>query len=123
MKTTALDTSPLPEFAFGARDPMFWGVAGLLAIESTMIAMLVAGYFYVHGKFVPWPPSPLSASSRVAGSAELALLFGSAFPTERMNQAAIRGNLYAARRWLIVLTTIGGALLVLRGYQIQALAF
>ena len=123
MKTLALDASNLPEYAFGARDPMFWGVAGLLAIESTMIGMLVAGYFYVRSKFVPWPPSPLALSARLAASAELALLFASVVPTELMNRAAKRMDLFGARRWLVVLTLVGVVLLALRVFQIGAIGF
>ncbi len=123
MKTTALDASGLPEYAFGSRDPMFWGVAGLLAIESTMIALVVAGYFYVRSRFVPWPPSPLSTSSRIAASLELMLVFASIVPTERMNRAALRSDLFAARRWLVGLSLLGLVLLALRAFQFDALAF
>jgi heme/copper-type cytochrome/quinol oxidase subunit 3 len=123
MKTSAIDVSELPEFAFGARDPMFWGVAGLLAIESSMIALLVGGYFYVRGKFAPWPPSPIGETARALATAELALLLASWFPAAKLSNAAIRMSLRPARKWLAVLTLLGMGLIVLRVFECRALGF
>jgi hypothetical protein len=67
----------------GPRDPMFWGNALLLAIETTMIAMLVSGYFYLRGKLDPWRRRPYPAARDGAGEnlLFLALLFRG--PVER----------------------------------------
>ncbi|HMI88814.1 MAG TPA: hypothetical protein VK550_32265 [Polyangiaceae bacterium] len=107
MTRTGLDVSALPEFAFGARDPMYWGTALLIAIETTMIAMLVSGYFYIRGKFVPWPPVPLSGTARWVGAAELLILIGSAVPNFKTGEAAMRCDLRKTRRWLAVLSILG----------------
>jgi cytochrome c oxidase subunit 3 len=123
MSKSGIDVSGLPEFAFGARDPMFWGLASLLAIESTMIALLVGGYFYVHGKFDPWPPSPIAASARIIGACELAILFASAVPTCLLTRAVMRSALRPSRARLLVLTLLGVLLVALRALELRAIGF
>ena len=51
-----LDVSYLPDIAFGSRAPLWWGQVGMMAIESTIIAIIVAAYFYVRIGFSVWPP-------------------------------------------------------------------
>ena len=42
-----LDVRGLPRYAFGAKSILWWGTMGLVAIEGTMFAILIATYFYL----------------------------------------------------------------------------
>lgn len=123
MSKTGLDVSELPEFAFGARDPMFWGTALLIAIETTMIAMLVSGYFYVRSKFAAWPPSALSETAQWTAGAEAVLLLASAVPNAKVTEAATHCDLFRARRWLAILSLLGLVITAGRVAQFAMLGF
>jgi heme/copper-type cytochrome/quinol oxidase subunit 3 len=123
MSRPALDVSELPEYAFGNRDPMFWGLTGMLAIESTMIALLVGGYFYLRGKFDLWPPSPVGVTAGALGAVELALLLASCLPTLWLTRAAQQLDLRRARRFLWILTLLGAVVVALRVFEFRALGF
>ena len=44
-----IDVSALPTTVFGPKAPLWWGAAGLFAIESTLFALLVFTYYYLRG--------------------------------------------------------------------------
>jgi cytochrome c oxidase subunit 1/cytochrome c oxidase subunit I+III len=46
----------LPSSALDHRSEVWWGNLLLIGIETTMFALLVAGYFYVRPNFAHWPP-------------------------------------------------------------------
>ncbi len=123
MTKTGLDVSALPEFAFGSRDPMFWGATLLIAIETTMIAMLVSGYFYLRSKFAPWPPAPLSDTARQLGGAELFLLLASTFLNAKVTALATRCDLFKVRRWLLLLSILALVVLIGRVAELAILGF
>jgi cytochrome c oxidase subunit 1/cytochrome c oxidase subunit I+III len=117
-----IDVSALPNMAFGSRDPLWWGVTGLIAIETTMFALLVASYYYLRGGADLWPP-PHSHPALPWGIANLALLLVSVYPMHRVNRAALFGKVRVFRFWLIVTTVLGIASLVLRGEELARLTF
>lgn len=118
-----LDVSGLPEYAFGHRDPLWWGCVGLIAIEATMLGLLLASWFYVRGNFHAWPPQGLGTRARTLAAIEVAVLAASLWPTHLLNLAALRGDLRAIRRWLVVLVVLGLAYLALRWRVLAALPF
>ena len=57
MSTRAvIDISGLPHHEFDTYDPVWWGNNLLLAIETSMFAILIATYFYLRQNFALWPP-------------------------------------------------------------------
>jgi heme/copper-type cytochrome/quinol oxidase subunit 3 len=118
-----IDVSALPEFAFGIRDPMYWGLASLVAIEGTMIALVLASGLYLHGQFELWPPVHITSASRRDGLCMLALLLLSCVPSALMNRAAIRERVFRARRWLLVLTLMGVGAVVIRYFEFRDVGF
>ncbi len=118
-----IDVSGLPEFAFGHRDPMFWGVAGLIAIESTMLVLLAATYLYLRGSFPSWPPAGFGAPVQALAAIEVLVLLASVVPTHLQNAAARRGDLRAVRRWLVVALAMGAAFVALRAVELRWLPY
>lgn len=101
-----IDVSSLPTLAFGPRAPLWWGVASMLAIETTMFALLIATYFYLRGNESLWPPSgdpPVGPAS-----AGLFLMLLSVPPMVMTHRESGRGRrLKVMRFWLIVSMAIG----------------
>src|ERR1041384_3739714 len=61
-----IDVSELKHHDFDTYDPVWWGNNALLAIETSMFAILIATYFYLRQNFSLWPPplASLTASLR-----------------------------------------------------------
>ncbi len=118
-----IDASGLPEVAFGHRAPLFWGVVGLIAIESTMLVLLAATYLYLRGESGRWPPVAFGAPVQVLAGVEVAVLLLSAVPNHLLSAAAVRGDLPAVRRWLVVVGAMGAAFVALRAVELSRLPF
>jgi cytochrome c oxidase subunit 1/cytochrome c oxidase subunit I+III len=117
-----IDVSELPTVAFGSRAPLWWGVAGLITIESMMFALLAACYFYLRGGASVWPP-PRNVPSLSAGTWNLALLLLSLIPMHLGNRAAAARSLKGMRKWLLVTTAFSLVCLALRAVELNSLNF
>jgi cytochrome c oxidase subunit III len=118
-----LDVSDLPTTAFGPRDPLWWGVAGIMSIEGTMFAIMAASYFYLRGGTRVWPPPGVLHPGIGITTLNLAILLASLFPMHRAAQAAGRADLPRIRFWLIVSTVLFVAFLSLRIAILNRLTF
>jgi len=117
----SLDVSDLPSVAYGPRATLWWGVVGMLMIEATMFAMLVATYFYLRVTADTWPPLGTPSPRLLAATLNIALLVVSVAPMYLMHRASWRSDRHAVALWLAVGTLIGGGTLVLRGFEFAAL--
>lgn len=118
-----IDVSALPTFALGARTPMFWGVVLLMAIETTMLALMVLSYFYIRGNFSSWPPTWPGSRSFHLATAGVVLLIASAVPNHLMSAEVVAGRAGRARAWLIVVTVLGLAAFATRVFELPRLQF
>jgi cytochrome c oxidase subunit 3 len=118
-----LDVSGLPAHAFGVRDPLWWGVLLLVAIESTAMGLLLVSYFYLRGNYQVWPPSGVGAAAFRLAAIEAALLAASYLPMVLSVRAARGERLVPARRWLTVATALGAGMLVVRAFEIPRIGF
>jgi cytochrome c oxidase subunit 3 len=106
VKRRVLDVSGLPTMAFGSRDSLWWGVLLAIAIEATMLVLLVIAYFYIADRTTPFPPAHISRSLAWLATADLACWLLACLPQYLSSKAAVRGDLRAMRRLLLVATAI-----------------
>lgn len=118
-----IDVSALPTHALRARSLIWWGAVLLVCIESTMMGLLLVSYFYLRGNFQVWPPSGVGDRAFRLASVQALLLFASAAPMGLCVRAARRQQLRLMRTTFVVGTLLAAALLVLRGFEMQALPF
>jgi len=131
MSTRAvIDISELPHHEFDTYDPVWWGNNLLLAIETSMFAILIATYFYLRQNFTLWPPplAQLTATLRPLpelgyGTANTILLLLGCIPMVLSDLAARRGNRDTARIGLVICAVIGFCAIVLRGFEFSAVYF
>src|SRR5215207_8215827 len=98
MSTRAvIDISELPHNEFYTYGPVWWGNNLLLAIETSMFAILIATYFYLRQNFALWPPpvAQLTATLKplpqlTYGTANTILLVASCVPMVLTDIAARR---------------------------------
>jgi cytochrome c oxidase subunit 3 len=116
----AIDVSHLPASAFGPRGLMWWGTMGLLTIEGTMFAVLIAAYFYLHTYVPEWPPhSP--PPDLFYGTANTLVLLISGVPNQWVKRAAERQDLRGVRISLSICLAFSAAFLTLRAFEFLAL--
>ena len=118
-----LDVSGLPTTAFGHRDPLWWGVVGIMCIEGTMFAIMAASYFYLRGGAHLWPPPGTLHPGVGITTLNLAILLVSIYPMHEAAQSAEREDLPAIRRWLAIATVLMVAFLGLRFAILHRLTF
>jgi cytochrome c oxidase subunit III len=118
-----LDVSHLPTHAYGHRAPLWWGMLFLIAIESTAMALLLVSYFYLRGNYDVWPPTPMSPVVLRLAIVQVVLLGASYVPMWLCVRAARQERLRPTRRWLIVGTALGVAMLIVRGVELAWLPF
>jgi cytochrome c oxidase subunit 3 len=118
-----IDVSHLPTMAFGHRDPLWWGVMGMIAIESTVFVLLFATYFYLRGNYALWPPSGLPSVSRVLATINVGVLLVSCVPIHWANASALQRKLGGMRWGLVLASVLGLAFIALRLVEFQYLSF
>jgi cytochrome c oxidase subunit 3 len=116
----ALDVRALPSFGFGHRSLMWWGTQGLVVIETVVFVMAVLAWFYLRDQSALWPPDG-RIPSLLWGSLNTVLIVLSLWPNHLCKQAAERLDLVAVRRWLVVMSLIGLAVLWLRVFEFMHL--
>ncbi len=111
-----LDVSGLPPVAFKTRSALFWAAIGIIMIESTMFGLLIATYFYVRLSMDSWPPPGTSFPGLMLPTIELVALILSCIPAYLATESAIRNDVHAVRRNLLLnflLATIALALRII----------
>ena len=120
-RKAAIDVSRLPEFAFGERGLMWWGVVGFLSIEATMLIICFVSYFYLRDRVTDWPPPPVELPDLLIPTVNLAVMLSSIVTVHLVERAAKRLDRRKALIWMLVSDAIGISFLVLRGFEFTAL--
>jgi cytochrome c oxidase subunit I+III len=118
-----LDVSRLAPIAAGPSTVLWWGVVGMVVIESTMFVLVIAAWLYLRMNFQAWPPLTEQAPPLVWSTLNLALLVVSAPPMRRASAAALDRRLGETRLWLIVATAMGLVALGVRALEFASLDF
>jgi heme/copper-type cytochrome/quinol oxidase subunit 3 len=116
----ALDVSGLASFGFSHSSLMWWGTAGLMAIESTVFAIAIVVYFYLRSHADSWPMSapPPELSW---GTINTVILVLSVVPNHFAKRAAERLDRGGVRLWLTICLVVALVFLVVRGFELGAL--
>lgn len=87
-----IDVSHLPPSAVDTRGLLWWGNSLMLVIEGTVLALLVAVYFYLRFWLPVWPPAGATMPSLWWPTLNLLVLIVSAFPMHHADKAAHEGD-------------------------------
>ncbi len=115
-----LNVASLPTVVFSHRSLIWWGTAGLMAIEGTMFAITVAAYFYLRTRSSDWPPG-LMPPKLLAGTLNLALFLISLVPNVRVQKVAEKGDLRRSQIGLVIMSLIGIGNIGLRVWEFPSL--
>lgn len=117
----ALDVAGLPSYGFGTRSLMWWGTAGMMAIEGTAFAFMIVIYFYLRTLDDSWPRAGSGGPDLIWGSLNALLIVLSAIPNTYTEKAAMSRDLRKVRIGLAALMAFSVALLVVRWLEFTRL--
>ena len=120
MTRQVIDVSALPPYAFRHRSLIWWGTMGMIVIEGTMFAMLIAACLYLKGRAPHWPPGHFPPDW-LWGTVNTGLLLLSAIPNQLTKSAAERRQLGPVRLWLAVALVVGLAFNIVRIFEFRSL--
>src|SRR4051812_2775767 len=115
-QTIVRHVDQLPPYGFGPRSGPWWGAMAFMALEGMGFAIAIATYLYLYAVNPQWPISS-PPPDLWPGTAETIVFVVSVIPNELTNRVAKRLDLRGVRIGLIVMSAIGVALLVLRGFH------
>jgi cytochrome c oxidase subunit III len=115
-----LDVSRVPTVVFGHRSLIWWGTLGLMAIEGTMFAIVVAAYFYLRTRVTDWPPGLMPPALRY-GVLNTAVFVVSLAPNAWIKKRAEKGELRRVQLGLLVMTGVGVINIALRYGEFKSL--
>ena len=118
--TTALEVSGLPSYAFSHRSPMWWGTLGMIAIEGTVFALVIATYFYLRSHSATWPMTSLPPDL-LWGTVNTGIMLGSLVPNHFAKKAGERLDVKGARLWLCAGLVFGFAFIGVRVLEFAGL--
>jgi len=116
----ALDVSGLPSYGFSHRSLMWWGTAGMIAIEGSAFAFMIVIYFYLRSLSQTWPEAG-AAPGLLWGTLNLVIIVASAIPNTLADKAAIDHDLPNVRSAMAWSSLFGIALCAVRWMEFTAL--
>jgi cytochrome c oxidase subunit III len=100
---------------------MWWGTVGFMTIEGWTTALLVGAYLYLRQNYDAWPPLRTPYPSLLIPSINLTLLLISTVPGMLVARAAKRLDAAGVKRWLLVMSIMAVAALIIRWWELWAL--
>ena len=114
------DLSHLEPHGHGSRSLTWWGMMGLIAIETTAFVLAGVTYLYLANQSPRWPPDEI-APSLLWGTLFTIVTLVSFLPNMWVKRVSEEEKLRPVRIGLIVMCLFGVALLVIRYYEFTAL--
>lgn len=115
-----LDVGALPTCAFGSNSTTWWGIMGLIAIESTVFGLAIMSYFYLRSHTPSWPPNHVPPDL-MWGTINTLVMLASGIPNWYTRRAAERLDLIGVRVGICTCFLFALAILGLRAGEFSAL--
>ena len=116
----ALDVAELPSYGFAHRSLMWWGNAGMMAIEGVAFGFMIVIYFYLRTLSPSWPGVG-APPDLLWGTLNLVIIIVSALPNHLCGEAAVDRDKHKVRLWLIVCCILQLALCIVRAFEFTVL--
>lgn len=88
-----MDVRRLPVYMDGPTAPLWWGFVGMIAIETTVFASLIASYFYLRAGAGAWPQAGESPPELLLPTINTFVLLASSLPMHLADRAATHNRL------------------------------
>jgi cytochrome c oxidase subunit III len=118
-----LDVKKLPPIGYYNNAPLWWGQVGMVAIEGTIFALLIATYFYLRMNVPVWPPPGSELNRPVLPTIGLVILLLSVYPTYVASEAVVKGEWLTAKIGMVLNILCALLFLILRIVEWRSLNF
>lgn len=116
------DAKDLTRFA-PRTHPLWWGVLGVVTIEATVVATLIASYFYLRMNAAAWPPPGVDLPNPILPSINVALLLCSSGTMYWAGWGINKGSKFVLTLGTSASVALASLVLVLRSIELAALDF
>jgi heme/copper-type cytochrome/quinol oxidase subunit 3 len=120
MTSKVLDVSGLPSFAFGQRSVLWWATIGVIAIEGTVFALLIASYIFLRWRVPDWPPG-YAPPDLLWGTLTTVVILISVVPNALAKKAAENLDVRGARLWTWISVVFVAGFCLTRTFEFTAL--
>ena len=120
MTRTVVNVSRLPTFAFHHRSLLWWGTAGIIAVEGTMFALMIVNYLYLKGRTPHWPPGHFPPAL-FWGTLNTGILLLSGIPNHLAKRASERFELRRVWLWMGIGLVVALAFNIIRIFEFRSL--
>lgn len=123
IERAVVDASSLERILPTRPHPLWWGISGLIVIESMVFASFLASYFYLRMWTPEWPPASVGQLPVLLPTINVLLLFGSSAGMIYSGHGAQRGDDRAT--WLGIAIAVALAIVVLglRWWHLATIGF
>jgi cytochrome c oxidase subunit III len=102
----------------GGRSTGYWGMVLLIFTEATLFAILLTSYFYLRFQGSPvWPPDGIRKPELTLIAVMTPILLLSSGPMHWAELSIKKGNVGRLRLGLLITFLMGGAFLILQGFE------
>jgi heme/copper-type cytochrome/quinol oxidase subunit 3 len=115
-----LNVRRLPTYGHGSRSSQWWGIMGFCAAEGIGFVLAFGAYFYLVFVNGAWPLSS-EPPDIYTSTFHTALMLASLWPNFLARKYSEREDLSKVRRYLLIMSVLGVALLGLRAFEIALL--
>jgi cytochrome c oxidase subunit III len=115
-QTVVRRVNELPTYGFGSQSGPWWGAMAFIALEGMGFAIAIAAYLYLYAVNPTWPLNS-RPPDLWPGTLATMVFIVSIIPNEFLSRKAHRQDLRGVRIGLVVMSLIGLALLVIRGFE------
>ena len=123
MTKGAVDVSHLSPYSVGTQAPLFWGVIGLLTVESMVLSCLVATYFFMRISQPEWPPPGIKEPDLLLPTIATLILLASSFPVHRGDKGIERGDRQTLWRGMTAGIVLALIFLAIKAYEYSSLEY
>jgi cytochrome c oxidase subunit I+III len=123
MSARVLDVSNLPEGTADSRATLWWGNLGMMTIEGTMFAMLIATYLYLRTVNLDWPPPTVVFPDLTGPTVNLLIMLLSCIPMAIADRAAKRDHVRVVQICFAIAVACGLVMLAVRAFNVANLGY
>ena len=118
-----IDVSHLEVGTIDSRSLLWWGNLGMMVIEGTMFAMMIAVYLYFKTANLDWPPATVPNPDLPLATINVMMLVLSAFVMMIADRGAYRESVAASRLGMGICILVGIAFLIIRVFTVSTLGY
>ena len=109
-----MDLGHLSHYTDGPRSTIWWGFAGMIAIETTVFASFIASYFYLRSGAPVWPPGAIEAPELLLPTINTVVLVLSSLGVFMADRAITHSRRGQVGPWLLASMLMGLLFLALK---------